>query len=268
MPENKKPIRAVVFDLDGTLYLSGKPYPKAVETVNQVAKRVPVYYLSNNTSKSPVFYENRLLRMGLPLFDGAIISALTLALQAIQRESIKNIYFFANPEVFEWFAAQDPSLNLKASVEETELVLMAYHNSFDYEELSEVSWRLQRNTRWWVTHSDFVCPDSRGPVPDIGSFMALFEKAYGIKPEKSFGKPNPEMLSPLFDLFAPEEVLFVGDRLYTDFELAKSSGCRFALPLCGETKESDLQNLSVLPEIIVNQVSEIDFDSLLENNQK
>ena len=45
MLENKKPVRAVVFDLDGTLYLSGKPYPKAVETVNRVAKQVPVYYL-------------------------------------------------------------------------------------------------------------------------------------------------------------------------------------------------------------------------------
>lgn len=56
----RKPVKAVVFDLDGTLYLSGRPYPKAVKTVNNVAKHVPVYYLSNNTSKSPVFYENRL----------------------------------------------------------------------------------------------------------------------------------------------------------------------------------------------------------------
>lgn len=268
MLENKKPVRAVVFDLDGTLYLSGKPYPKAVETVNRVAKQVPVYYLSNNTSKSPVFYENRLLRMGLPLFDGAIISALSLALQAIHREHIKNLYFFANPEVFEWFAAQDSSLNLKSSVEDAELILMAYHNSFDYEELCEVSWHIQRKTRWWVTHSDFVCPDARGPVPDIGSFLALFEKAYGVKPEKSFGKPNPEMLAPVLERFAPDEVLFVGDRLYTDFELAKQSGCRFALPLCGETKEKDLKGLSVLPEFIVDQVSDINFDSLIEGIQK
>jgi 2-iminobutanoate/2-iminopropanoate deaminase len=27
------PVKAVVFDLDGTLYLSGRPYPKAVKTV-------------------------------------------------------------------------------------------------------------------------------------------------------------------------------------------------------------------------------------------
>lgn len=266
MPGSEKPIKAVVFDLDGTLYLSGKPYPKAVETVNQVAAQVPVYYLSNNTSKSPVFYENRLLHMGLPLKDGAIISALTLALEAIHRENIKNVYFFANPEVFEWFASQDPSLNLAPSLEETELVLMAYHNSFDYEELCEVSWRLQRGIRWWVTHCDLVCPDVRGSVPDIGSFMALFHEAYAVKIERSFGKPNAEMLAPVFEHFAPDEVLFVGDRLYTDFELAKRSGCRFALPLCGETKRKDLNALSILPEIVVEQVSDIDFDSLIRGD--
>ena len=118
------PVKAVVFDLDGTLYLSGRPYPKAVETVCRVARQVPVYYLSNNTSKSPVFYENRLKVMGLPLTDDAIISALYLSLEAIHEKGIKKVFFFANPEVTEWFAAQDPSLNLRPDVAETELVLV------------------------------------------------------------------------------------------------------------------------------------------------
>ena len=145
-----KPVKAVVFDLDGTLYLSGRPYPGAVDAVKRVAARVPVYYLSNNTSKSPVFYENRLNVMGLPLRDDSIISALYLSLDAIHEKGIKNVYFFANPEVYEWFAAQDPSLNLQPSVEDTELVLVAYHNSFDYRELCELSFRVQRGIPFWM----------------------------------------------------------------------------------------------------------------------
>jgi len=259
------PIRAVVFDLDGTLYLSGKPYDGAVETVQRVAERVPVYYLSNNTSKSLVFYANRLQRMGLPLPQkGAIISALTIALESIHDAGIKNVHLFANSEVFEWFAAQDLSLNLRPSLDETELVLMAYHSSFNYSDLCDVSWRLQRGARFWVTHADLVCPDAMGPVPDIGSFMAMFKMATGREPERIFGKPNPEMLSPVFAGFKPEEVLFVGDRLYTDFELACRSGCHFALVLCGETKREDLKKLTRQPEIVVEMVRDIDFDSLLQ----
>ena len=259
-----KPVKVVVFDLDGTLYLSGRPYPGAVDTVKRVASKVPVYYLSNNTSKSPVFYENRLNVMGLPLRDDGIISALTLSLTAIHEKGLKNVYFFANPEVFEWFAAQDPSLNLRPSVTDTELVLVAYHNSFDYRELCELSFRVQRGIPFWVTHTDFVCPDARGPVPDIGSFMALLKTAYGVEPERSFGKPNSAMLSGLLKTYAPEEILFVGDRLYTDFELAKRSGCRFVLPLCGETKRSDVEKLDVKPEYMVESVKDIDFEGFFE----
>lgn len=262
--KKRKPVKAVVFDLDGTLYLSGKPYPGAVEAVNRVASKVPVYYLSNNTSKSPVFYENRLKVMGLPLAADSIISALNLSLSAIHERGLKNVFFFANPEVYEWFAAQDPELNLRPSVEETELVLVAYHNSFDYRELCELSFRVQRKIPFWVTHTDFVCPDARGPVPDIGSFMALLKTAYGVEPEKSFGKPNPAMLSGLLNKFEPEEILFVGDRLYTDFELARRSGCRFVLPLCGETQTSDLEGLLEKPEFTASMVSDIDFDAFIQ----
>lgn len=259
-----KPVKTVVFDLDGTLYLSGQPYPKAVETVCHVASQVPVYYLSNNTSKSPVFYENRLKCMGLPLQRGSIISALYLSLDAIHEKGIKNVFFFANPEVFEWFSAQDPNLNLRPSIEETELVLVAYHNSFDYRELCELSFRVQRGIPFWVTHTDFVCSDVQGPVPDIGSFMALFKAAYGKEPERCFGKPNPAMLDCVLKMYSPEEILFVGDRLYTDFELAKRSGCRFVLPLCGETKREDLENLVVKPDFVVENVCEIDFESFFK----
>ena len=185
----------------------------------------------------------------------------------LRKRKIKNVFFFANPEVYEWFAAQDPSLNLRPSVEETELVLVAYHNSFDYRELCELSFRVQRGIPFWVTHTDFVCPDERGPVPDIGSFMALLKTAYGVEPEMSFGKPNPAMLSGLLKLYRPEEILFVGDRLYTDFELAKRSGCRFVLPLCGESKMADVEHLDVKPEFIVNNVSEIDFNAFLEGKK-
>ncbi len=262
-------IKALVFDLDGTLYLSGKPYPQAVETVRRVAEKVPVYYLSNNTSKSLVFYTNRLLRMGLPIQSKeSILSSMTFALSEIHRRGFRRIYLFANPEVVEWFSAEDPALDLRAPLEETDLVLVAYHSSFSYSELCEVAWRLERGADFWVTHSDFVCPDALGPVPDVGSFMAMFKAATGREPSRIFGKPNPEMLAPLSKRFRPEEILFVGDRLYTDFELALRAGCHFALVLCGETKARDVRRLARQPDIIAEQVSDIDFERLIGDSEK
>jgi ribonucleotide monophosphatase NagD (HAD superfamily) len=75
------------------------------------------------------------------------------------------------------------------------------------------------------------------------------------------------MLSGLLKLYRPDEILFVGDRLYTDFELAKRSGCRFVLPLCGESKMPDVEKLDVKPEFIVNNVSEIEFNAFFEGKK-
>ena len=65
------------------------------------------------------------------------------------------------------------------------------------------------------------------------------------------------------EFVSPEEILIVGDRLYTDFELAIRSGCHFALVLCGETKARDVQRLARQPDIIAEQVFDIDFDKLI-----
>jgi ribonucleotide monophosphatase NagD (HAD superfamily) len=53
----------------------------------------------------------------------------------------------------------------------------------------------------------------------------------------------------------PSEILFVGDRLYTDYELARNAGCHFALTLTGETRRADLAALSEPPDVVVESLS-------------
>jgi hypothetical protein len=92
-----------------------------------------------------------------------------------------------------------------------------------------------------------------------------FETAYHVHPEFSFGKPNPEILAPVLQQYSSDEILLVGDRLYTDFELAIRSGCRFALALCGETSRDDLARQARQPDIVAETVADIDFDFYIQN---
>jgi ribonucleotide monophosphatase NagD (HAD superfamily) len=89
--------------------------------------------------------------------------------------------------------------------------------------------------------------------------LALYEKATGVKPEKIFGKPNPEMVTHIFKRHSigPEAALMIGDRIYTDMELAKRVPCDFILVLSGEAKRSDLENASYAPALIVDSIGEI-----------
>jgi hypothetical protein len=89
--------------------LSGKPYPKAVETVNRGQNKC-LFIISVITRVNRQFFMRIVCFAWDYPYSMARLFLLSLALQAIQREQLKNLYFFANPEVFEWFAAQDSFL--------------------------------------------------------------------------------------------------------------------------------------------------------------
>ena len=60
-------------------------------------------------------------------------------------------------------------------------------------------------------------------------------------PEIILGKPDPEMIDSLISDYSKEEVLVIGDRLYTDRKLADNLAVDFLLVMTGETKKSDLR---------------------------
>ena len=58
---------AYVFDLDGTIYLGDELLPGVQETIGRLrASGVPVRFLSNNPTKDPEQYADKLGRLGLP----------------------------------------------------------------------------------------------------------------------------------------------------------------------------------------------------------
>ena len=59
----------------------------------------------------------------------------------------------------------------------------------------------------------------------------------------------------------PSNVAMIGDRLYTDMEMARSSGVVSILVLSGEATQEDVDNYSWTPDFIVNSVGDIVFDS-------
>lgn len=99
-----------------------------------------------------------------------------------------------------------------------------------------------------------VCPSAKGPLPDTGSFVRLYEGATGRLPELVFGKPNTLVLSPLLKRFRQEEMVMVGDRLTTDKVLAENAGIDFILVLSGEAQRKDLPALERQPTLVLDDL--------------
>jgi ribonucleotide monophosphatase NagD (HAD superfamily) len=55
----------------------------------------------------------------------------------------------------------------------------------------------------------------------------------------------------------PKKCAMIGDRLYTDMEMAKRANVKGILVLSGEAKKQDIEISSQHPDLVVNSVDEL-----------
>jgi len=112
---------------------------------------------------------------------------------------------------------------------------------------------------FYATHPDSTCPMEYGKIPDVGSFLKMFEEATGKTADIIFGKPNGLILELCLtkrDLRF-SEVLVIGDRLETDFKMAEVTGALSALVLTGETTREELSELEFNPTFIWESLEDL-----------
>lgn len=241
---------AIVFDLDGTLYLGEEALPGTHDLLRQVPSAVQVRFLSNNTSKTPDETLEKLLRLQFVADISQVLSPLHGLCLALQKSRFSQVWMMANPSVLAWMQKQLPHVNFRAAREYCQAVVIAYDDDLRYNDLCEVAWRLQDGIPYWTTHPDHVCPHPQGSVPDVGGLVELWAIGTGRRPDRCFGKPYPEVLSPVTSQVIPSRVLFVGDRLYTDWELSRRAKTQFRLSLAGETTLAQWEALREKPLLL------------------
>jgi ribonucleotide monophosphatase NagD (HAD superfamily) len=89
--------------------------------------------------------------------------------------------------------------------------------------------------------------------------MELFEATTGVVPTHICGKPNPGMiLHKINELNLDlDACAMVGDRLYTDMEMADRAGVHGILVLSGEATRDDAEKAPQQPSLIVDSVSSL-----------
>lgn len=245
--------RCVVLDLDGTVYLGSIPIKGAVDFIISHWNDVDFYFLSNNTSKSPQTYIDRLRSMGIPARMEQLLSPVTPLVEFLRKNGIERAYIVGNHDFQKDLVERMPEL--AQTKDGAQAVILAYDTELTYEKLSASALLLQqRDTLFLATHPDLVCPSPQGPLPDVGSFIELYHTATGRRPQHIFGKPDPSVLAPILDRYAKNSMIMVGDRLSTDKKLAENAGIDFALVLSGEATREDVAREPVQPAVILEDL--------------
>ncbi len=243
-------------DLDGTVYLGDTLIQGADRFIDYLkANGIHYYFLSNNSSRSKADYVKKLSLLGVRTEVDHILLSTDGVIEFLKDQGINDVYIVGTQSMKETFA----EAGIHVASPEPKYVVLGYDTELTYEKLRTSALFLQENVPLIATHPDLVCPTPQGPVPDVGALLALYEKATGIKPVKIFGKPNPEMITHVFKRHdvGPEDVVMIGDRIYTDLELAKRVPCDFILVLSGEARRTDLEQASHAPDLVVNTIGEI-----------
>jgi|GEM_PF-38879 len=248
--------RCFVFDLDGTVYLGDIPIAPTVRFIIEHWGSIDFQFLSNNTSKAPDTYVRKLNRMGIPARLEQILSPVTPLVNYLRKTGIRRAYLVGNRDFVSCMRQRMPEL--ENTEQGAEAVILAYDTELTYEKLARSALLLQKNNvAFLATHPDLVCPSPEGPLPDVGSFLKLYETATGRKPQHIFGKPSPEVLEPVLARYEKKDLVMVGDRLSTDKKLAENAGIDFILVLSGEAKASDLPGLERQPTLVLEHLGQL-----------
>lgn len=246
--------RCFVFDLDGTVYLGDRPIQPTIDFIKRNLGEKEIFFLSNNTSRNLADYVAKLAGFGVEVGIERILSPLVPLVDFLVEEGIGRIYPVGNASLQGYLRERLPGLVFTAGVD-CEAVVVGYDTDLTYAKLETSCLLLQRpEVRFFITHPDKVCPSPRGPLPDVGSFVKLYEEATGRLPEKVFGKPNPAILAPLLKRFGRDEMVMIGDRLSTDMKLAENAGIDFILVLSGEARREDLADVAYRPALILDHL--------------
>jgi HAD superfamily hydrolase (TIGR01450 family) len=252
------------FDLDGTIYLGDDLLPGAKRLVEELrARGKAVRFLSNNPTKDPQQYADKLARLGLPTPIEEIVNTTVTTTNWILENAPEAVVYPISEAPLKR-ALEAAGIRMSENPAEIDIVIASYDRGFDYRKLQiafDAIW-FHKRARLIATNPDRFCPFPGGRgEPDCAAMIAAIEACTGTTCEANLGKPNPAMLhAGLKGLDVQmSDCVMVGDRLSTDIRMGLDTGMAAALVLTGETKPDDLLALTPenTPPIVLDRVDRL-----------
>lgn len=245
-----------VFDLDGTIYLGNRLLPGAKDLLSFLETHgIAYFFMTNNSSRSKSDYVHKLAGIGLPVpAEKIITSGEATAIYLQKNWPGAAIFLVGTPSLEEEFRRHD----LYLVEDDPQVVVLGFDTTLTYEKIRKLCAFVAAGRSYIATHPDINCPTDDGFIPDIGSVIALVEASTGRVPDVIVGKPHAPIVEALIQRtgFAKDEIVVIGDRLYTDIALGET-GVATVLVLSGETKFSDVEASDFRPDLIVQGVGEL-----------
>ncbi len=248
-----------VLDMDGTIYLGSRLFPETIPFLKRVKEHGKRYiFFTNNSSRSPETYVKRLNGMGIQASREDIVTSGDVMIHFLKTHRPgKKVYLLGTPDL--WRSFQEAGIPL--TEEMPDIVLLGFDTTLTYEKLERACHYIRSGAEFLCTHEDINCPTEYGFMPDAGAMCALITASTGVAPRFT-GKPHAEVLEILEAKtgICRQDMVAVGDRLYTDIALGARNGVSSVLVLSGETTMEDLARSEIQPTVVLPNIGSLETE--------
>lgn len=253
---NLSRIRHVVLDMDGTIYKGSRLFPCTPPFLARL-RRLGIGYtfLTNNSSRGRVDYLEKLRQMEIIIEPRQMYTSADCTIDYLRAHlpEAHRLAILGTPSLCREFE----SAGFTPDWDDPQAVVVGFDTTLTFERLCRAAWWINRGRPFIATHPDLICPtDEPTVLVDCGAICAALSAATGGRQPIVLGKPSPSMLLQVAEHYglAPDEMMMVGDRLYTDIAMAHRAGAVGVLVLTGEATREDAATLNPPPHLILEDV--------------
>jgi len=256
-------IKHIALDMDGTIYLGSRLFPFTLDFLRRTEEAgIKHSFLTNNPTRSVADYIAKLAKMGIPASDENMYTTSLAAIDYIKETypAAKRLYLLGTPSMVSQFEKAGFEACADDPADKPDVLVVAFDPTLTYEHLCRAAWWASQGIPYVATNPDRVCPTDQPTVlVDCGSLQKCIEHATGRKPDIVLGKPDPTMLQGIMhrEGLDPNEMMMVGDRIYTDTAMAHNANAVGVLVLSGETTLEIAMAADVPPDFIVRDIEEL-----------
>jgi len=250
--QNIKNIKAVLFDLDGVLYIGDTMIPGAAESVQHIRELgLPLAGVTNTTTQPRSAIAKKLADFSIPIFENNIYTPAALAKQAIADKSAKLYVRDALLADFE---------GLNRTENHPDFIVMGDLGGLGYtpELLHEIFNAVIEGATILALHKNRFWQKPDGLHLDIGPFVAAIEYATD-KDAVILGKPSPTFFQGVCSALnvLPKDTLMIGDDIESDIRGAQDAELKAALVQTGKYRGEFVQATGIKADFILPSIANL-----------